>query len=157
MEELSKFHTVRGYQLLEQDTKTLTSAMEDYLEMIYRNSLIEGYIRMNHLSQLLNVAVSSATKMVQNLSKLGFVDYKRYGIVFLTDSGKEVGSFLFHRHNTINNLLKNLGVTDDSLIETELIEHNISASTLNKIDKFNQFIDQNPDILQRYSTFYSEL
>jgi len=27
------FHTVRGYQLMEQDHRLLTSAMEDYLEM----------------------------------------------------------------------------------------------------------------------------
>jgi len=35
--ENSEFHTVRGYQLIEQEKKLLTSAMEDYLEMIFRN------------------------------------------------------------------------------------------------------------------------
>jgi len=34
--ENSEFHTVRGYQLIEQEKKLLTSAMEDYLEMIFR-------------------------------------------------------------------------------------------------------------------------
>jgi hypothetical protein len=45
--EIQEFHTVRGYQLLEQHRKILTPAMEDYLEMIYRNSLVKGYIRIN--------------------------------------------------------------------------------------------------------------
>ena len=37
----NQFHTVRGYQLLEQNKSVLTSAMEDYLEMIYRNNDIK--------------------------------------------------------------------------------------------------------------------
>ena len=61
------FHTVRGYQLLEQNKRLLTSAMEDYLEMICRNSLQDGYIRINKLAELLNVKASSASKMVQKL------------------------------------------------------------------------------------------
>lgn len=153
MDEGSKFHTVRGYQLLEQNKKLLTSAMEDYLEMIYRNSLIVDYMRINTLSELLNVAASSTTKMVQKLSALGLLDYKKYGIIFLTEDGKELGKFLLQRHNVIELFLKNLGVKEDILIETELIEHNISASTLQKMSNLNRFFEQNPDILKKYEQF----
>lgn len=153
MDEVSKFHTVRGYQLLEQNKKLLTSAMEDYLEMIYRNSLVVGYMRINTLSELLNVAASSATKMVQKLSALGLVDYKKYGIIFLTEDGKEVGKYLLHRHNVIELFLKNLSVKEDILVETELIEHNISGSTLQKINTFNKFLESNPDVLKKFEQF----
>lgn len=153
MDELSKFHTVRGYQLLSQNKKLLTSSMEDYLEMIYRNSLIEGYMRINTISELLNVAAPSATKMVQKLTKLGLLDYKKYGIIFLTENGREIGKFLLERHNIIEVFLTNLGVTEDTLIETELIEHNISANTLNKISLFNKFLIQYPEIAKRYCEF----
>jgi len=153
MEEVSKFHTVRGYQLLEQNKKLLTPAMEDYLEMIYRNSLAEGYARINTLSELLNVAASSATKMVQKLSNLGLLDYKRYGIIFLTENGKEIGKFLLQRHNIIETFLNNLGVKESILIETELIEHTISATTLHKINGFNKFFEQNPEIVQKFEQF----
>jgi len=67
--ENSEFHTVRGYQLIEQEKKLLTSAMEDYLEMIFRNIKKEGYMRINTLAEMLNVRPSSATKMVQNFLK----------------------------------------------------------------------------------------
>jgi hypothetical protein len=50
-----EFHTVRGYQLIKQTDRQLTSAMEDYLEMIYRNILKEGYMRINTLADMLNV------------------------------------------------------------------------------------------------------
>lgn len=153
MEELSKFHTVRGYQLLSQNKNLLTSAMEDYLEMIYRNSLVEGYMRINTISELLNVAAPSATKMVQKLTKLGLLDYKKYGIIFLTDNGREIGKFLLERHNIIELFLKNLGVNEDILVETELIEHNISATTLTKIGLFNRFIIQYPEIAKKYREF----
>ncbi len=153
MEEMSKFHTVRGYQLLSQNKNLLTSAMEDYLEMIYRSSLVEGYMRINTLSELLNVAAPSATKMVQKLSKFGLLDYKKYGIIFLTENGREIGKFLLERHNIIEEFLKNLGVQEDTLIETELIEHNISASTINKIDLFNKFFVKYPEISKKYREY----
>ena len=153
MEEVQKFHTVRGYQLLEQNKKLLTSAMEDYLEMIYRNSLVEGYMRINTLSELLNVQAPSTTKMVQKLAKIGLLDYKKYGIIFLTENGKEIGKFLLQRHNIIETFLKNLGVKESLLIETELIEHTINATTLHKINIYNKFFEQNPEIVQKYEQF----
>lgn len=159
MDETSKFHTVRGYQLLEQNKKLLTSAMEDYLEMVYRNSLVEGYMRINTLSELLNVAAPSATKMVQKLTALGMLYYKKYGIIFLTENGKEIGKFLLQRHNIIEEFLRNIGVKEDILVETELIEHTISAATLQKIIIFNKFLGLNPDIhkeLENFSQYYME-
>lgn len=153
MEEAQKFHTVRGYQLLKQDNKLLTPAMEDYLEMIYRNNLEEGYMRINTLSDLLSVAAPSATKMVQKLGKLGLLDYKKYGIIFLTDDGKEIGKFLLQRHNTIEMFLKNLGVKESLLIETELIEHSITVATLQRISDFNKFLEHNPEIIEKFQQF----
>lgn len=153
MEEGSKFHTVRGYQLLMHNKKLLTSAMEDYLEMIYRNILVDGYMRINTLADLLNVAAPSATKAVQKLSKLGLIEYKKYGIIFLTESGRALGEFLLGRHTIIENFLCNLGVKENILLETELIEHNISSVTLQMIDKFNKFLESNPEVKQQYEKF----
>lgn len=153
MKNNQEFYTVRGYQLLRQHKKLLTSSMEDYLEMIYRNSLQEGYIRINVLSDLLNVRPSSATKMVQKLADLGLLDYKKYGIIFLTENGEEIGSFLLQRHNIIETFLKTIGISENILVETELIEHNISVNTLENIDMLNKFIQANPDIIKKFEKF----
>ncbi|MDD3173542.1 MAG: metal-dependent transcriptional regulator [Herbinix sp.] len=153
MDELSKFHTVRGYQLMEQNKKLLTSAMEDYLEMIYQYSLGEEYLRINTLSELLNVAAPSATSMVQKLYSLDLLEYKKHGIIYLTENGKEIGKYLLQRHEIIEMFLKNLGVNENYLIETELIEHNISAITLQKFSIFNKFLKQNPDIIEKFYQF----
>jgi Mn-dependent DtxR family transcriptional regulator len=153
MEEEQKFHTVRGYQLLEQNKKLLTSAMEDYLEMIYRCSLVEGFMRINALSELLNVQAPSATKMVQKLSKLGLLKYEKYEVIYLTDNGKEIGKFLLQRHNILEKFLENLGVKESLLLETELIEHSITATTLHRLNTFNKFFEKNPDILKKFDQF----
>ena len=147
------FHTVRGYQMLEQKKKTLTPAMEDYLEMIYRASLKDGYIRITTLSKLLNVRAPSTTKMVQKLTALGLLHYKKYGIVFLTESGRAIGSFLLERHNTVERFLKFLGVGENLLVETELIEHNISLHTLQLLGHFNQFLADNPYVREQFEAF----
>jgi len=50
-------------------------------------------MRINTLAEMLNVRPSSATKMVQKLSEKGFVEYKRYGIITLTEKEKHWASF----------------------------------------------------------------
>jgi Mn-dependent DtxR family transcriptional regulator len=155
--QYNDFHTVRGYQLLAQENKLLTPAMEDYLEMIYRRiGWDEGYMRINTLSELLNVKPSSATKMVQKLAELGLVDYKKYGIIFLTENGKKYGKFLLERHNIIENFLKKIGISDNLLVETELIEHNISVNTLKSIDMLTKFIELHPEFVEEFEKFKKE-
>lgn len=152
----NEFRTVRGYQLLRQNHKHLTSAMEDYLEMIYRNTEGEGYIRINELAEKLNVRAPSATKMVQKLGELGFIKYKRYGIIEVTGSGKELGAYLLNRHNIIEEFLKLISNSDDLLVETELIEHYISSNTLKHLNILNQFFNSNPGLLKAFRDFMIE-
>lgn len=133
----------------------LTSGMEDYLEMIYREIEKEGYMRINILSERLNVKPSSATNMVQKLAKLGLLDYRKYGIIFLTEEGKKYGKFLLERHNIIEKFLNYLGNTGNLLTETELIEHNISDSTMKNIDLLNRFFETNSEILDGFKSFKS--
>lgn len=133
--------------------KGLTSAMEDYLEMIYRSCSGGGYIRVSALSGLLNVAAPSVTKMVQNLSRAGLVDYRRYEFISLTPKGREMGEYLLRRHTIIETFLKNLGVSESLLADTELIEHDISVTTLQRFDCFNRFLASNPGVLRSYEDF----
>lgn len=148
-----EFYTVRGYQLLNKDERLLTSAMEDYLEMIYRNISAEGYMRINTLSQLLNVRPSSATKMVQKLTSLGFLKYEKYGIVLLTERGYEKGEYLLKRHNTVEKFLETIGVKDNILLQTELIEHNIARNTLDNISLLVEFLEENPETKGRFDAY----
>lgn len=152
-----EFHTVRGYQLLEQNKGLMTSAMEDYLEMIYRNILHEGYLRINKLAELLNVKASSASKMVQKLGMLGLLKYEKYGIIILTEKGERIGGFLLERHKILEDFLRFLECGDDVLEQTELIEHNINPGTAASIKILNSFFENNKEITEKYKSYRNAL
>jgi DtxR family Mn-dependent transcriptional regulator len=152
----NEFHTVRGYQLIRQNKMLLTSAMEDYLEMIFRTTEGGGYLRINELAEKLNVKAPSATKMVQKMGQLGLIKYKKYGIIELSELGIELGSYLLHRHRIIEQFLRTIGIRENLLIETELIEHNISSNTLEHLEILNRFILSNPDVQEKFEIFLSQ-
>ncbi len=129
-----EFRTLKGYQL--RDHRALTEAMEDYLEMIYRTALADGYARINQLAATLNVRPSSASKMVQNLKDLGYVDYEKYGVVKLTEKGYEEGKYLLYRHELLSRFLRLVNESDDALEEVERLEHFFDRRTVENLRRF---------------------
>ncbi|HZJ77987.1 MAG TPA: iron dependent repressor, metal binding and dimerization domain protein [Clostridia bacterium] len=126
------FYTVKGYQMNSQSK--ISTACEDYLEMIYRQSLKNGYVRINSLASSLNVNPSSASKMVHQLKEHGLVNFEKYGIVTLTKSGRELGEYLLYRHNVIHKFLCIINSSTNELKQTELIEHYINEKTIKNIE-----------------------
>jgi Mn-dependent DtxR family transcriptional regulator len=145
------FYTVRGYELLHSHSRTLTPAMEDYLEMIARHD--DADLRTGALAARLNVSASSATKMLQRLAALGLVMHRRYGAAALTDAGRELGAYLLLRHRTVERFLRDIGIRGDLLRETELVEHDISAETLAHMDMLSRFLERCPDVRERLEAF----
>ena len=148
-----EFRTVRGYQILNAESKALTSSMEDYLEMIYRTCSEEGYARVNRLAEKLNVRPSSTTKVIQKLKELGLVNYQKYGVIKLTEKGKALGSFLLKRHEVIEEFLKILGIEETRLKDTEMMEHDVSLGTLRGLHTLNRFLHENPGVMEQYKAF----
>ena len=149
----AEFHTYRGYELLRQEKLQLSPSMEDYLEMIYRTCKKQGYIRMTNLAQQLNVQASSATKTVQKLTEMGLLIYEKYGIIQLTEKGRKIGDFLLKRHRIVERFLKNIGVRDNILRQTEMIEHHLSVDTVSNIDILNKFFKAYPKIHKQFLKF----
>lgn len=153
MNNQEKYRTVRGYELLKRDHKLLTPSMEDYLEMIYRHCEKEGYIRMNELAEQLNIQIPSATKMVQKLAKLDLLKYKKYGIVMLTDQGNKMGAYLLKRHNVVREFLSIIGVEENLLSHTEMIEHSINVEILENINLLIKFFNEESNIKGKFKNF----
>lgn len=151
-----KFRTVRGYQLQKRDKgRMLTPSMEDYLEMIYRNCKQEqvDFTRVNVLAEQLNVQAPSVSRVIRRLAEAGYVNYRKYGTIKLTASGKKLGQYLLARHEIIEQFLENVGVVNNLLVETELIEHYLSPDTVWKLDSWNKYLAKNPDILLNVDEF----
>jgi Mn-dependent DtxR family transcriptional regulator len=142
------FYTMKGYTLQEDgklDGK-LSSAMEDYLEMIARIHQQGETVTITSLSKLLHVKASSATKMVQQLAQSGFVNAEKYGDIFLTDIGYEVGDYLLYRHDVLHNFLCLLNNTNNELEQAEKIEHFLDERTVKNMELLNQQLLNNSSI-----------
>ncbi len=148
-----EFRTVRGYQIKQQETKAITASMEDYLEMIYRLAQEKGYTRMGDLATALNVQPPSASKMVQKLAEMGYLQFEKYGVIELSKKGRKHGQYLLKRHETLERFLGIIGVKDQLLEETEKIEHYISPETIEKIMLLVEFMEDNPEWLQAFYNF----
>ena len=148
-----EFRTVRGYQIKQQETKTITASMEDYLEMIYRLTRDKGYTRMGDLATALNVQPPSASKMVQKLAEMGYLQFEKYGVIELSKKGRKHGQYLLKRHETLERFLGIIGVKDQLLEETEKIEHYISPETIGRIMLLVEFMEYNPEWLQTFNDF----
>lgn len=148
------FYTFSEY--MKKENNSLTASMEDYLEMIYRLSIKTGFVRLHELANALNVQPPSATKMVQKLAELNLINYEKYGVITLKDTGKAIGKNLIKRHNTIIELLKTLGIEENHLLEeTEKIEHTINENTLQCFTNFIEFLKANKDVKKRLSEYIS--
>lgn len=150
------FYTFNEY--MKKEDNLLTASMEDYLEMIYRLSIDNGFTRMHELSSALNVQPPSATKMVQKLAELKLLKYERYGILKLEEDGNKLGEALLNRHNIIEKFLRILNIPESEVLdETEKIEHTISKQTTKCFKDFVEFVKNNPDIIMKFKDYRDSL
>ena len=131
---------MKGYVL--QENGTVTSAMEDYLEMICRMLQSREVVRIKELSHNLHVNPSSASKMVQNLKLSGLVKFEKYGYIELTEKGRQLGAYLLHRHEVLHRFLCKLNGSENELEQVEKIEHFISETTIENLEALTARLDQ---------------
>jgi Mn-dependent DtxR family transcriptional regulator len=122
------FHTLRGYDRI--DPGEISHAMEDYLEMICRHTGSGEYLRVNRLASLLNVTPPSASKMAARLKESGMVDFEPYGLITLTDKGRELGEYLLRRHEIVSRFFCWVNHTQSELELAEKIEHYLDRRTV---------------------------
>ena len=136
----SDFHTLKGYQIIE-DTR-ITPAVEDYLEMICRMHNSQSYIRVSEIAKMLNVKQSSVTKMLNNLKELEMINYEKYGYIVPIEKGLALGTYLLHRHDVLNRLLCLINNTSDEMEQVEKIEHFLEKRTIDNIERFVEKLEK---------------
>ena len=126
-----EFYTLKGYQ--DREGAELTTAMEDYLEMICRLTPPDQVVRVSELSRQLHVKPPSATRMLSQLSRAGYVSAEKYGYARLTEKGRQAGNYLLYRHEVIHRFLRALNRTDNELEQVEKIEHFLNRETVENL------------------------
>ena len=79
-------------------TKTLSPALENYLEIIFLEEAKEGAVRASSIAEAAGVSRSTVTSTLKVLKSMGFVEYAPYSLVHLTEEGRVIGRDIAHRH-----------------------------------------------------------
>lgn len=128
----------------------LSPSLEDYLEEIYRFSVSKDTARVTDISNKLNVKLPSVTKALGKLRARGYITYQKYGLISLTDKGKQMGCYLVDRNTLLQDFLRVLYADCDIAAEAEAMEHYLSKSTIVSIKHLMVFMKENPQIYQRF-------
>lgn len=128
----------------------LSPSLEDYLEEIYRFSVSNDTVRVTDISQKLKVKLPSVTKALGRLRAAGYITYQKYGMIGLTDMGRQTGCYLVARNNLLQDFLRMIRTDCDVAAEAEAMEHYLSKSTLSSIERVMVFMKENPGVYQRF-------
>lgn len=135
----------------------LSPSLEDYLEEIYRFSISEDTVRVTDISHKLNVKLPSVTKALGKLRAGGYITYQRYGMIGLTEKGRQVGGYLLERNRILQQFLLMIRSDCDIAEEAEAMEHYLSKSTITSIQNLMLFMNDNPEVYQRFIEYIREV
>lgn len=118
-----------------------SALVEDYVELISDLIGRDGEARQVDIARRLGVSQPTVAKMLKRLVDDGLVSQKPYRGVFLTETGEKIAVESRERHQTVEDFLRALGVSEDTArIDAEGIEHHVSDETL---EAFRRFIGRN--------------
>lgn len=122
--------------------KNHSASTEDYLEAIMLASGEDNRATVTQISRLMGVKKPSVTLAISRLSDLGLASHERYGEVTLTEKGSKIARDVFKRHQVLTRfLVEVLNVDKDTASEDACrMEHYLSASSREKLEKFVEFV-----------------
>jgi DtxR family transcriptional regulator, manganese transport regulator len=110
---------------------------EDYVEMIADLIDERGEARCTDLALRLGVANATVVKTMRRLQIAGLISQEPYRAIFLTNDGWKMAEDGRRRHALVEKFLLALGVGHETArIDSEGIEHHVSAETLKAMAKF---------------------
>ena len=113
---------------------SLTSSMEDYLEAVLVLQQKHGYIRCVDVAGYLGVTKPSVSRAVKELSKKKCLLKKDDGTLSLTDSGLQIATQIYEKHQFFTRQLIEAGVPKDIAAQDACrLEHVISEQSFQKL------------------------
>jgi len=115
----------------------VTSATEEYLEIIYKLQRKSGVATTSDLVRLLKVAPGTVTNTIARLERESFVIHEPYRGVRLTEKGQRIALRTIRKHRLSERLLTDLlNVEWEKVHEAACkLEHSISDEIAKKIEK----------------------
>ena len=114
-----------------------TELAEDYVEAIADIIASNGTCRAVDLAGMFGVSHVTVNRTIGRLQRDGYVETKPYAPIVLTAKGSRIAKESRERHQVVFDFLKAIGVSDaTATIDSEGIEHHVSAETLKVMRKF---------------------
>ena len=143
------------------NSRKLSSNMEDYLEDIAFLKKNKGVVRVRDISHLMNVKNSSVTAALNTLSKNKFVIHEKYGYVELTSKGKAIARRVQERHDMLIKFLTEVLRIAPAIASADAcrMEHSVSPQTFRRLTKFIDFVEncpqrQRPEWLRMWNSYF---
>lgn len=128
----------------------LSPSLEDYLEEIYRFSLSSNVVRISDIAACLNVTLPSVNNAVRKLSAEGYLIYKKYKEIVLTNKGRMLGKFLVERNRILQDFIVLINSDCNVPAEAEAMEHYLSLPTIRTIEHLLDFMYINKDCYKKF-------
>ena len=107
---------------------------EDYLETILILRERIGQVRSIDIATEMNYTKPSISVAMKKLRENGYIQVDSDGFITLTDSGYEIASNIYNRHQVLTSFFVSLGVDEKVAAEDACkIEHDLSEETFEKI------------------------
>mgnify|MGYP001255826193 FL=1 len=134
--------------------KTISSRVEDYLEVISELVDMKGYATTLDISRYMNVSAPSVTKMLKKLDSDDYLEYEKYYGIDLTEKGQRVADNIKQKHGILLEFFEILGIGKDiANQDAEGIEHHLNPKTIRQIRKFVTFLKANPKMINSFNDF----
>ena len=115
----------------------LQESGEMYLETIYVLSQDNPEVHSVDVASEMGFSKPSVSRAVNLLKDNGYLNIDKGGALSLTESGLEVATKIYDRHNTLSAFLTSIGVEEETAVEDACrIEHVISDDTMAAIKTF---------------------
>ncbi len=119
---------------------------EDYLSAIYKHKDENGEIKPNVIAEKLQISSPAVTDMLKKLVKDGYIKYKKYKGIRLTESGEDYARNMVRRHRIWEVFLHQIvGLPWDQVHdEAHNLEHSGSDNLINKLEEMLDFPEFDP-------------
>jgi DtxR family Mn-dependent transcriptional regulator len=123
-------------------SEDLSASLEDYLEAIYNLAGESRVARSKDIAGLLGVSKASVTGALRTLKRKGLANYKPYGFVTLTDTGRQAAAEIARRHSILTSFFSNvLGVDFDTAQRAACkAEHTLGPEVIARLLSFIEFV-----------------
>ena len=144
------------------DMRGLSEHLEDYLETILELQNENTVARVKDIAEKLGVLSGTVTSALRTLSERGFINYKPYSFITLTEKGEEIAKEVLRRHQVIKDFLQCVLLLDESKAEENAcrMEHAMDRIAINRLVQFIEYIYQCPrtgeDWIGNFNTFFTQ-